>query len=354
MMPTAIPLDVHTHLAPVGPGMATLAGIEWDASKELLVVDGHKVGIKDLFHVERLIARMDRHGVARSLVSIPPPLYRQALDADASLAWVRNANAGLLAIAAANPARLGALFHMPLEHPSLFATLMVECDAGSFEGVALAAGGHSDIVFSEPAYELLWKWLDSKRAFVFLHPGACADSRLAQFYLKNLLGNPIETGVAAAHLIWRGVPSGYPSIRFALAHAGGIFTALIGRLERRFETSRPDVDMQVERPLQAARRFRVDNIATIPASWNLRVGWSAKTTCCTAPTGLSQEAVKKGGTAASKAMTFVDFPTKRSSAWQRHRTLGSAMQREPGSGHRPRCDSSASADPCTCDVRPRD
>jgi aminocarboxymuconate-semialdehyde decarboxylase len=58
-----------------------------------------------------------------------------------------------------------------------------------------------------------------------------------------------------------GVPSRYPRIRFTLAHAGGIFTTLIGRLERGFETIRPGVDMAVERPLQAARRFHVDNIA---------------------------------------------------------------------------------------------
>lgn len=258
---STIALDVHTHLAPVGPALVGMPGVDWDAQKELLALDGHKVGIKDLFHVERLIARMDRHGVARSLVSIPPPLYRQGLTADACLAWVQYANGALRDLAASNPSRLGALFHLPLEHPSLFAPLLVLYDAGGFDGVSLAAGGHPDILFSDPKFDSLWQYLDAKGAFVFLHPGTCADPRLAQFYLENLVGNPVETGVAAAHLIMAGVPSRYPRIRFTLAHAGGIFTTLIGRLERGFETTRPGVDMAVERPLQAARRFHVDNIA---------------------------------------------------------------------------------------------
>jgi aminocarboxymuconate-semialdehyde decarboxylase len=256
-----IPLDIHTHLAPVGDAMASQDGVEWDATREHLVIDGHKLGIKDLFHPERLVARMDRQGIARSLVSIPPPLYRQGLSSDGALTWAQAMNKELLAIASARPDRLGALFYIPLEHPSLFETLMLDCEAGPYEGISLAAGGHPAILFSDPRYDVLWAWLESRRAFVFLHPGTCSDPRLSTFYLENLIGNPVETGVAAAHLIMAGVPSRYPNIRFALAHAGGIFTALVGRMERGFETSRPGVNCDVERPLQAARRFYVDDIA---------------------------------------------------------------------------------------------
>ena len=146
---------------------------------------------------------------------------------------------------------------------------MRDCDTGSYEGLTLAAGGHPDILYSEVRYEPLWQWLDAKSTFVFLHPGTCADPRLAKFYLENLVGNPIETGVAAAHLVMTGVPSRYPRIRFALAHAGGIFTSLVGRMERGFDTSRPGVDQHVERPLQAARRFYVDDIAHNPGTLEL-------------------------------------------------------------------------------------
>jgi aminocarboxymuconate-semialdehyde decarboxylase len=106
-------------------------------------------------------------------------------------------------------------------------------------------------------------------SFVFIHPGACRDARLSNFYLENLLGNPVETGVAASHLVMAGVPSKYPGIRFCLAHAGGVFAGIVGRLQKGFDTKRPGVDLGVEQPLQAARRFWVDCIAHHPAQLRL-------------------------------------------------------------------------------------
>jgi aminocarboxymuconate-semialdehyde decarboxylase len=258
----SIAQDVHAHLAPIDAArLSALPGVSWNAADESLLLDGHRVGMKDLFHPERLVARMDVHGVQRALVSIPPPLYRQALAEADALAWVRYVNEAMLAIARGSAGRLGALFYLPLEHPALLAGLQAEYERSEFEGIALAAGGHADIVYSEPRYEALWQWLNEKGAFVFVHPGTCADRRLAAFYLENLLGNPVETGVAGAHLVMAGVPGRYPRIRFCLAHAGGIFTSILGRLQRGFDTRRPGVNLGVEPPLQAGRRFYVDCIA---------------------------------------------------------------------------------------------
>jgi len=269
-----IELDVHAHLAPINPsGLAKLNGVEWRAQEETLVLDGHRLGIKDLFHASRLLERMDKHGVRRALVSIPPPLYRQNLNREDALAWARYVNGEMLAIAnadaSANAARLGAMFHIPLEYPSLFEELQADFDKGGWEGVALAAGGHPEIVYSDPRYEPLWRWLDSKGIFVFMHPGRCADTRLNSFYLDNLIGNPMETGVAAAHLVMASVPCRYPDIRFCLAHAGGTFPSLVGRMQRGLATSRPGIDLAMEPPLQSARRFFVDGIAHHPAALEL-------------------------------------------------------------------------------------
>ena len=258
-----IAMDVHAHLAPVsGEGLVGLPGVQWDASQERLVLDGHAVGIKDLFHPERLIEWMDQHHIQRALVSIPPPLYRQGLDQSQALGWVNYVNEAMLAVSGQYPDRLQASFYMPLEHPGVLETLMTRYAQGGFHGVALAAGGHPDILYSRPDYEPLWAFLHHHQAFVFIHPGTCSDPRLSAFYLENLVGNPYETGVAATHLVMADVPRRYSGIRFCLAHAGGVFPCLCGRLERGFLTRRPGVDVDhVERPLQAARRFYVDGIA---------------------------------------------------------------------------------------------
>lgn len=261
-----IPLDVHAHLAPIlSERLAALPGVQWRPEPPRLTVDGHALGIADLYRPERLLQWMDAHGVSRALVSVPPPLYRQQLsEADAD-AWSSYLNDGLLAIADRHADRLQALLHLPLEHPALARRLLDRYAGRGAGGVALAAGGAPGIVFSDPAFEPLWQALDAQAAFVFLHPGSCGDGRLVAYYLENLVGNPMETGVAAAHLVMAGVPQRFPRLRFCLAHAGGTFTSLLGRLERGFDTGRPGVDLTVERPLQAARRFQVDCIAHHPA-----------------------------------------------------------------------------------------
>ena len=262
----SIELDVHAHLAPVQGGwLQGLPGVHWEPAQERLELDGHRVGVKDLFHPQRLIDHLDRHGVRRAWVSLPPPLYRQQLPAERALAWVSGANAGLASIAQGSGGRLGALMHLPLEHPGLLPGLLQTFAEGRWEGFSVAAGGHPDIVYSRDVYEPLWTALHALRAFVFVHPGTSCDPRLAQFYLENLVGNPVETGIAAAHLVMAGVPGRFPAIRFCLAHAGGIFSTLVGRMERGFDTTRPGVDTTVERPLQAARRFAVDGIAHHPS-----------------------------------------------------------------------------------------
>jgi aminocarboxymuconate-semialdehyde decarboxylase len=238
-----------------------MAGVHWREDERVLQVDDHRVGIRELFEPRRMIDWMDQREVRRALVSIPPPLYRQHLEAARALRWATYLNEELSGICAEHATRLGALHYLPMEHLD---TLLPLVEAGArhgVEGYTLAAGGHESIVYSNRSYEPLWNALNQHSSFVFLHPGKCCDGRLNRFYLENLVGNPYETGVAAAHLVMAGVPARFSSIRFCLAHAGGVFPALVGRLQRGFDTSRPGVDVSVERPRDSARRFYVDSIS---------------------------------------------------------------------------------------------
>jgi len=266
-----IDVDVHTHLAPiVAHRLQGLKGVEWLEETSRLSLDGLVVGMKDLFFPERLVDWLDRRGVRRALVSIPPPLYRQRLSIEDARVWVEYLNEALLETVLRHPGRLAPLFYVPLEHPELIDPLMRVYARGEYAGIALAAGGHPDIVYSRQVYRGLWSVLDAHKSFVFVHPGTCSDPRLHPFYLENLAGNPYETGVAASHLVMAGIPACYPGIRFCLAHAGGVFPCLCGRLEQGFLTRRPGIDTEgVEWPRQAIRRFYCDGIAHDEATLEL-------------------------------------------------------------------------------------
>lgn len=266
----AIALDVHAHLVPVdAAALRRLDGVAWREADGVLVIEGQPLRQSDLYRPERLLAWMAGHNVLRALVSVPPPLYRQHLDAPAARDWACYLNDGLMAMAARHCVQLGVLLHLPMEHAALAHALAASYDGAPCAGFALAAGGNPAIDYGNPAHRPLWELLDRRGAFVFLHPGHCGDGRLARAYLDNLLGNPYETAVAATQLVMADVPRQYPRIRFCLAHAGGLFPAACGRLQRGFDTGRPGVPSDIEPPLQAARRFYADCIAHHPAGLRL-------------------------------------------------------------------------------------
>jgi len=84
--------------------------------------------------------------------------------------------------------------------------------------------------------------------------------RTAKYYLRNLCGNPYDTGLAAAHLIFGGVLDRFPKLSFNLTHAGGTMPGLIGRWNSGARV-RPELAHMKKKPSAYLRRFTYDTIA---------------------------------------------------------------------------------------------
>ncbi len=102
---------------------------------------------------------------------------------------------------------------------------------------------------------------------VLLHPlTVVGHDRLRPFYLNNLLGNPYDTAIAAAHLIFGGVLDRLPRLEVCLPHAGGALPYLWGRLQRG-QKVRPEAKKAAKKPVKAyLRRFTYDTISHDPAA----------------------------------------------------------------------------------------
>jgi aminocarboxymuconate-semialdehyde decarboxylase len=127
---------------------------------------------------------------------------------------------------------------------------------GVYMATQIAGRELSDATFF-PVYEAI----EAAGLPVFLHPNTViGHERLTAHYLANLLGNPFETAIAAAHLIFGGVLDRFPRLTFCLPHAGGAFPYLVGRLQRGFE-KRPELVGRKHGPLEYLRRFYYDTIS---------------------------------------------------------------------------------------------
>jgi aminocarboxymuconate-semialdehyde decarboxylase len=232
-------IDLHVHLAPAG-------------------VDPQ--GSPLLHQPDEAVAYLDRTGLDEAVVSIPPPYFQQPATAQ----WVRAVNDGLLKAADGRP-RLRPLAYLPLENPELATAEYDRLRTESrFAGVCGAAGGRS-LSLADSRFGPLWKGLDADSRLLLLHPGASPDDRLSPFYLHNLLGNPVETAVAAAQLVFGDVLATHPRLRVLLVHCGGAVPAVAGRWQRGVDTARPGVTPLTEHPRDALRRVFVDCLAHDPA-----------------------------------------------------------------------------------------
>lgn len=255
-------IDVHAHLAPrlAAPVDGVVTGEDGQ-----LVIDGHRVGVPGLYDAGRLAASLAGHGLDRAWVSAPPPTYRQGLDTGATDTWVRALDEGMRARVSATPA-LDLLTYLPLDQPTVARGFASEITHSV--GWTATAGGASQPLH-DPALDPLWQRLEDMGKPILLHPGHSPDARLGEFYLSNLLGNPVETGVAAAQLLLGGVLDNHPGLKIVLVHCGGIVPAVVGRWARGVETRRPGISAGTTSPLDRVRSLWVDTIGHHPALLDL-------------------------------------------------------------------------------------
>jgi aminocarboxymuconate-semialdehyde decarboxylase len=123
---------------------------------------------------------------------------------------------------------------------------------GPFVGVEVTASELPDF----------WAVAEETGALVFVHPSTRGFAGPDEHYLWNTVGNPLETTVAAAHMVTAGVMERHPDLKVLLAHGGGAVTTLRGRLRHAAQhlAAAPDVDVDA-----SLRRFYYDTITHDPA-----------------------------------------------------------------------------------------
>lgn len=158
------------------------------------------------------------------------------------------------------PQRLFGLAALPMHQPDL--ALRELARAARLPGIrgVYVATVILDRELSNEAFFPLYEALQALALPLYLHPVfVIGEDRLRQFYLTNLLGNPFETAIAGAHLIFGGVMDRFPKLEVVLPHAGGALPWLAGRLTRGWE-KRPELRNIQQAPADYLRRFWYDTV----------------------------------------------------------------------------------------------
>ncbi|ULR55785.1 amidohydrolase family protein [Streptomyces deccanensis] len=268
-------VDVHAHLLlpEVDALVADLPGFvearALDARRNgpaALAVSGPMVRERAprMIDVTARLAAMDAQGVDVQLVSPSPSHYHYWADMETAEKVYRLAAEATAAHCAQAPDRLHGLGLVPLQHPEQAVRALEHALELGLSGVEISSHAPGREL-SDPAYEPFWTRAEETGALLFLHPFGCTlDDRLDQWYLSNVVGQPVENAVALSHLIFSGVLDRHPGLKVIAAHGGGYLPTHIGRSDHAW-SARSDASAGCAHPPSSyIRRLYFDSLVHDP------------------------------------------------------------------------------------------
>ena len=262
-------VDIHTHFIPpefvadarAGRALDRIAlqrreGVEW-----LVHPQGYGYPISpEFFDLDAKHGEMDRLGIDAAVLSLSPTLFFYWLDAAAAADFCRTANDSLATFVAGSD-RLEGVAVVPLQDPEAAAAELRRAvrDLG-LRGAEIGTTLEK-VPLDDRRFDPFFTAAAELDVPVILHPYYVGTRpNLADFYMTNLTGNPLETCIAASRLILSGFLDRHPRLKIVLVHAGGFMPFQIGRLDHGFRV-RPETKAAITAaPSRYLRRFWYDTI----------------------------------------------------------------------------------------------
>jgi aminocarboxymuconate-semialdehyde decarboxylase len=225
-------IDTHTHILADAtikllnqeiPKLAIkLAAIDGDSSMLEVAGTPYRPFPRGGHDVARRFADMDATGVDMHVLSGAPQAWLYGQEAGVGVAAAIIQNDEMARLVKEHPDRFAAIATLPMQAPQKAADeLRRAMTKLGLHGAMIGsnAGGKN---LDDPSFEPLWATAEELGAWMMIHPGNVAGAdRLKAYYLQNLIGNPLDTTIAGACLIFGGVLERHPKLNFVMVHGGG-------------------------------------------------------------------------------------------------------------------------------------
>src|SRR5689334_23298928 len=211
--------------------------------------------------LERRLEEMAAAKVDVQVLSVCPQTFVYGQPSAVAAAFARIQNEQLAKLVKARPDRFLAIATLPMQAPKLAADeLRHAVRTLGLRGAQIGsnvAGKNLD----DPELEPVWATAAELGAFILLHPiNVAGVDRLSSYYLNNLIGNPLDTTIAAACLVFSGVLERHPSLKICLAHGGGFVPYQAGRFLHGWHVRKEPKSKLPKPPTESLGRFYFDTI----------------------------------------------------------------------------------------------
>jgi aminocarboxymuconate-semialdehyde decarboxylase len=231
-------VDLHNHYLPLATAQSAVQDVRIDESDEgtpiFLDAKGHSFSLTpDLTDLALQRAAMTRQRVSRRVLAVPPFTFQYELPIAAGLAWSRALNDGIAAAVRGDPESFVGFATVPLQDvPTAIDEAKRAVRELGLRGIEIATNING-VELDDPSLEPFWDQIERLGLPVLIHPHYVAGAgRMQQYHLRNLIGNPLETALAGARLIFGGVMARHPGLAIVLSHGGGALPGIAGRLEQ--------------------------------------------------------------------------------------------------------------------------
>jgi aminocarboxymuconate-semialdehyde decarboxylase len=207
------------------------------------------------------LAYMDGAEVDMHVLSVSPQtwLYGQEIAVGVAASAIQNDE--IARLVKEHPARFAGIATLPMQAPDKAADELRRAVTKLGLHGAMIASNIAGKNLDDPSFEPLWAAAAELDAFMMIHPGNVAGAdRLRSYYLGNLIGNPLDTTIAAACLIFGGVLERHPKLNFVMVHGGGFIPYQGGRWVHGWQV-RPEPKVHLKHsPEKYLDRFFYDTI----------------------------------------------------------------------------------------------
>jgi len=274
-------IDVHNHFYPPSYLDAIRSGdsvvkitVDAEGNPSLHYPGDYNVAVRGHRDIDYRQEVLEREGVDTQVITLTTPgTHVEPPERAARLA--RLVNNSFAAIVRERSPRFTALATLPLCDPQASVSELRRAMTELHLPGAMLFSNVNGVALADSRFDSLYAQANRLGAILHIHPtDPVGVEAMTDYWLMPLVGFLFDTTLAAAKLVFAGIPERYPDIKWVLSHLGGAIPYLAERLDRGWRAF-PDCRVNIDKPPSDYwRRFFYDTVNFDPRAVRLAVDFA--------------------------------------------------------------------------------